>query len=52
MKRNGLAARLDSWPSAVLTLGLLTVAAVLVGVALLPKHHILKTAVLAWVILP
>ena len=52
MKRNALAARLETWPEAALTLGLLAVAAVLIGVALVPRQHILKTAVLAWVVLP
>ncbi len=43
---------LQTYPDALLTLGLLAVAVLLVIVALLPDHRGVKAGALAWTVLP
>lgn len=47
-----LARNFATQPDMLLTGALLAAAAVLVCVALLPRHRLLKAAALAWVLLP
>ena len=43
---------LQGWPDELITGALLTAAAILLIVALMPDHGIFKAAVLAWVVFP
>lgn len=45
-------ARLEGWPDAALTVGLILVAGGLVALALLSPSRIAKAVVLAWVLAP
>lgn len=42
--------RFSKWSDTALTLGLLAFAGLFIWVALMPGHHLIKAAVLAWAI--
>ena len=50
--RQRFKSNLQTYPDALLTLGLLAVAVLLVVIALLPDHKGVKAGALAWTVLP
>lgn len=50
--RNDLKSQLSQWSDTGLSVALLLIGAALIGLAMIPKHHLEKAIVLAWVILP
>ena len=47
-----LKSRFEAWPDAMLTIALLAAAAVIVVIALRPRHELFKALVLAYIVFP